>query len=161
MTADRPESARCRVTVDIDSYAPQWQLTAIRAYYNARAAGAVHIDVRISSSGHGIHLIAWFPTLLSTDQKQRLRATLGDDPNRLDMDRVRDRVNHTTQVLWTQKGPNQIETHPEDVWHALETIECRQRAITESIPHGFANQGRKAVGRLAFPHKTPEPDSNE
>lgn len=161
MTAEQPERL-CRVTVDIDSYHYDFELKAIRAYYNAQAAGAVDVDVRISSSGRGIHIIAWFSEILTHHQKMRLREALGDDPNRVRMDEIRGNAGHTTEVLWTQKGGRENETGFSDIWHALETIETRIRGrYPESIPHGFQNKGRKAVGRLSFPLKTPDPTPEE
>lgn len=150
-----PEQGICRVTVDIDSYHPQFQLRAIRAVYNARDAGAVQVDVRVSSSGRGIHLVMWFDRMLPQAEKMRLREAWGDDPHRRDMDTVRGDCDHTTNVLWRKKGENTAEVHFEDIWHALETIEKRSRP-PETVPHGFANHGRKSVGRLAFPQKTPD-----
>lgn len=145
----------CRVTIDIDSYCPGWRMKAVKAYYNARNSGAVEVDVRVSSSGSGIHIVAWFPEMLTGGQKTRLRETLGDDPNRMRMDEIRGQVGHTTQVLWSEKHGETAEKHYDDVWHALEDIEMRTRDATD-VPHGFANYGRKAVGRLAWPEKTPE-----
>lgn len=157
MTAEPQERGISRVTIDIDSYCPGWRMKAVKAYYNARNAGAVELDVRVSSSGKGIHIVAWFPKLLTDERKTTLRETLGDDPNRMRMDAVRGGVGHTTQVLWSEKRGETAEKHYEDVWHALETIEERIKSQNpESVPHGFANHGRKAVGRLAFPTRTPK-----
>lgn len=93
-----------RVTIDIDSHHAGWQLRAIQTYHNLFAVGAHTVDVRISSSGQGIHLFGWFGHRLSSETKQRLREQLGDDPNRIHMDEIRGAVGHTTQVSWTDKG---------------------------------------------------------
>lgn len=155
---DPSEVGISQVSIDIDSYEPGWQWTALRAFHNAKDAGAVQIDVQISSSGSGIHIIAWFPELLTDAETQVMRETFADDSNRVSMDEERGSVRHTRQVLWTWKGDNRIDTDPEDVWHALETIERRIRAENpQSIPHGLVNHGRRALGRLAFPHRTPTP----
>lgn len=159
-TPTPPERGVSRVTIDIDSYHPQWQLTAVKAVYNARAAGAVEVDVRVSSSGEGIHLVVWFDRLLTAEAKARLRELWGDDPHRRDMDAVRGEHHHTTNVLWSEKGDQHAERHYDDIWHALESIETQTRDLA-SIPHGFANDGRKAVGSLAYPTKTPHPTDNE
>lgn len=152
-TAEIPDGAISPVTVDIDSYVPNWQLEAIRAAHNARDAGAVHVEVIISSSGFGIHLICWFDEWLSDTQKTRLRETLGDDPNRLHMDELRGRHHHTRQVLWTQKGDNEVDDDFSSIWDALEAIEMSRPDA--DVPRRFANDGRKAVGNLAFPTRTP------
>lgn len=135
-----------RVTIDIDGHHAGWQLRAIQTYHNLYAVGAHTVDVRISSSGEGIHLFGWFGHRLSGDEKQRLREQLGDDPNRVHMDELRGRVGHTTQVSWTDKGTRE-GTADDDfatIYDALEHIQSSTRTDYERI-HAFANHGRKAI----------------
>jgi hypothetical protein len=92
-----------RITVDIDDDATDWEMDAVRAYYGLRRA-ASRVEVRISSSGSGIHLVGWFDERLDETQTDRLRRTLGDDSKRIELDGMRDRVGHATNVLWTRKS---------------------------------------------------------
>jgi hypothetical protein len=115
-------SHESRVTVDIDDHGPNWQLRAVRAYHGlVRAADSV--ETRVSSSGSGIHLIGWFDERLSADEKERLRRTLGDDSKRLELDEMRARHGHATNVLWTEKnGTDGVDTDFDNVYDALDHI---------------------------------------
>lgn len=87
-----------RVTIDLDA-GQNLRLRVLRAYYGlARLADSV--DVRVSSSGKGVHLIGWFENRLTDETQQRLRESLCDDPNRIALDEMRRGVGHTTGVLW-------------------------------------------------------------
>lgn len=111
-----------RVTVDIDDGESGWMLAAIRAYHNL-AYDADSVEVRISSSGSGIHLVGWFSTQLSADTKDHLRRTLGDDPKRVELDEVRSRHGHMTNVLWTNKsGTDGVDDDFNDIHDALAHI---------------------------------------
>lgn len=110
-----------RVTVDIDSHFHDWQLRAIRAYYALKRA-ADDIEVRISASGEGIHLVGWFDGPLTQEQKSRLRRSLLDDTNRIDADAERGAVGHTTNVLWTEKGGEKADKDFDDIHDALAHI---------------------------------------
>lgn len=111
-----------RVTVDIDDKVRAWEIDAIRAYHGLLRA-ADEVEVRISSSGGGIHLIGWFDEALSKDEQERLRRTLGDDPKRLELDDMRSRHGHAVNVLWTQKnGTEGVDTDFDNVYDALDHI---------------------------------------
>lgn len=112
-----------RVTVDIDDHGPNWQLKAIRAYHGLLRR-AHSVEVRVSSSGSGIHLIGWFDERLSDTAKDTLRRTLGDDSKRLELDEMRSRHGHATNVLWTEKyGTDGVDTDFDNVYDALDHIE--------------------------------------
>lgn len=116
-------STESRVTVDIDDDAHDWQLRAIRAYHGLVRA-AEKVEVRISSSGSGIHLVGWFDERLEDDAAEKLRRNLGDDAKRLELDAMRSRVGHATNVLWTEKaGSDGVDTDFEDIYDALDHIE--------------------------------------
>lgn len=112
--------AESRVTVDIDPKGG-WTIRALRAYYALERA-ATQVDVRISSSGNGIHIIGWFTERLSDEQKERMRRNLGDDHNRVHLDTVRNRVGHMTQVLWTGKGDTRdaVDEDFDDIHDAID-----------------------------------------
>ena len=117
-------SARAsRVTVDIDDKGSTWELRAIRAYHGLLRAAA-EVEVRVSSSGSGIHLIGWFDERLSSDAQDTLRRTLGDDSKRLELDEMRSRHGHATNVLWTEKYVTDgVDTDFDNVYDALDHIE--------------------------------------
>lgn len=94
---------RGRVTVDIDGYVPNWRLTAIRSYYNLSRL-ADDVEVHISSSGRGLHLIGWFRDEQDFPTRLRLRRSLNDDPNRIKMDLERYMNDVYTGVLWSEKS---------------------------------------------------------
>lgn len=137
-----------RVTVDIDAYGPNWQLRAVRAYHNL-AHIADRVDVTVSSSWNGIHLVGWFDALLEDDEIERLRRTLSDDGNRVKMDEVRGEHGHPTQVLWTSKGSRDHEAQQdfEDIYDALEFVE-HQRSDYERV-HDLANDGRRSITEMS------------
>lgn len=111
-----------RLTVDIDDDRAGWEMDAVRAYYGLRRV-ATSVEVRISSSGSGIHLVGWFDEPLDADEATRLRHTLGDDGKRIELDGMRDRVGHATNVLWTRKSASDgVDTDFTDIHDALAHI---------------------------------------
>lgn len=117
-----------RVTVDVDSYLPDWRFVAVRAYHNLKRV-ADEVEVRISSSGKGLHIIGWFEDGLSDDGKDRLRRHLGDDSNRSRLDwgdSPEEAPRVTTDVCWTTKyvdsDPQHADMDFEDVWDALDHV---------------------------------------
>lgn len=98
-----------RVTVDVDGKFHDYERRALSAYYNLEAMGAVDIEVRVSSSHEGIHLIAWFDHRLGQDARMRMREALADDRNRVWMDHERGSHGHTTGVCWREKSTRDHE----------------------------------------------------
>jgi hypothetical protein len=93
-----------RVTVDVDGTFPDYEQRALTAYYNLRASGADTVEVRVSSSQDGVHLIAWYDERLGQDVRMRIRESVADDYNRVRMDYERGRHGHTTGVCWREKS---------------------------------------------------------
>jgi hypothetical protein len=116
-----------RVTLDIDDDGATWTLAATRAYHELSDA-ADSVEVRVSSSGSGIHLIGWFDDPLTDEQKDRLRRHLGDDKDRIMLDTMRRRVGHSTNVLWTNKGGDEPATGFRDIYAALDHIRLSEGA---------------------------------
>ena len=156
-TDDRPDY-EARVTVDLDGYIEDFDLKAIRAYH-ALDRLAVDVDVAISSSGEGLHLVGYVDDALDWDDRERLRRHLGDDANRIEIDRERHRQGVYTGVLWDEKevlaGPERApEDRPgkqrgfRDVYDALDTIDAQQRDPFEDV-QALANDGHKGAPRLA------------
>ena len=114
------KGAESRVTVDLDEPAAR-PIQAIRAYH-ALDRAAERVDVRISSSGTGLHLIGFFARRLDDDQKERLRRDLGDDVKRIELDTLRRRHGQMTQVLWTTKNGRSADTDYDDIYAALDHI---------------------------------------
>jgi hypothetical protein len=127
-----PESPASRVTIDIDPYVDNWELKAIRAWH-ALDRAADRVEVRISSSGAGLHIIGKFQQPLTDGQKDRMRRNLCDDPDRIFLDAQRDRVDHSTQVLWTTKPSGTIDTDFDSVYQALDHIKMSQNDPQEVV----------------------------
>jgi hypothetical protein len=128
-----------RVTLDIDGHIPNFELRAIRAWH-ALERVAAETSVSISASGTGLHLQGWFSERLSASEKERIRRNLGDDPNRIELDRVRGEVGHTTNVLWTQKDGQEPDDDFETVYDALDAINRAQPVtarLRETVQRGL------------------------
>lgn len=101
---------RSRVTIDIDGYIPNFRMKALAAYYGMRRE-ADEVEVRVSSSRTGIHIVGWFDEYISDERKDALRRELADDDKRLLLDHIRGKEGHTTNVLW----------EPDSVWDDIES----------------------------------------
>lgn len=107
--------------MDVDAHG-DWELRAIRAWY-ALERCCEKTDVRISSSGRGLHLIGWTTDDLDLDDRLRIRRWLADDQNRVRMDAERGGIGHTTDVLWSAKsGSGEADEDYTDLWDALDHI---------------------------------------
>jgi len=158
MSADPRESYRGRVTVDIDGYVGNFELVAVRAYYNL-ARLADEVEVHISSSGEGIHLIGWFSEECDFPTRLKLRRTLGDDQNRLQFDLERFMAGVYTGVLWSQKDrrdspENAPENRPgkdrdfADIHDALRHINMSTTTDHDGLKR-LADRGHKGAPELA------------
>lgn len=147
-----------RVTVDIDAYVDDFDLTATRAYHNLKHL-ADAIEVHISSSGQGVHIVGWFEEDLSTHERLQLRRGLCDDPNRIRIDVERALNGVYTGVLWTEKnreaGPEEApEDRPgkdrdfSDIHDALRHINMTERDDHERMKR-LAEYGHKRAPDLA------------
>lgn len=112
-----------RVTLDLDGHVPAFRLQAIRAYHGLERA-ADEVEVRVSSSGQGLHIIGWFSERLSDAEKDALRRSLGDDPRRTELDSLPTwhRSRAVSNVCWTRKGGETPEMDFDDVYDALDYI---------------------------------------
>jgi len=114
-----------RLTIDIDGYVPQWRLQAIRAWYELNRI-ADRVDVHVSSSGTGLHIIAFFE---DPEDGYIHRERLSDDYRRVELDRERRKYGLLDNVSWQRKSANDGEKIRDftDIWDALDYI-------TEQIP---------------------------
>jgi hypothetical protein len=148
-----------RVTLDIDGGSDGWQLNALRAESGLYRAGADRVDVSISSSGNGLHLVGWFVESIDWSTKIRIRRTLGDDPKRVEIDQERRRHGIYTDVLWKTKrshrGPSETpDNRPgkdrsfETVSDALAHIRMRSWDPAERVK-SLAEDGHRAAPEMA------------
>lgn len=86
------------ITLDIDTLDKQVIIFALKKI--ASYGYENDITVRRSSSGKGVHIIAWSNTGLTKKELLALRYISGDDPIRIWLDSQADRVG---QVLFTNK----------------------------------------------------------
>lgn len=132
-----------RVTLDIDGKHSNFETLAVRAYYSLRHI-ADDIDVNVSSSGHGLHIIGWFEEAIDEGTKDTLRRTYGDDVERIELDYTRRSVGHRDQVLWTDKGGSgTADDDVEDVHRALDRV----RAYIHSDYDAMRLMVNEGVGR--------------
>ncbi len=149
---DTPTAGTCRgrVTIDLDGYADRFRFKAIRAYH-ALQRRAERVEVSISSSGEGLHLVAWFDRSLSFAEKLNIRRELGDDGKRIQIDRERARHGVYTGVLWSRKSSNpggRKDRDFADVYAALDHMDATNRSDAERM-NRLANGGHKAEPSMA------------
>lgn len=138
-------SRHSRVTIDIDVKTTRWSQNALRAYYGLKR-WADEVAVRVSSSGSGLHIIGWFDTTLSDDQKLRLRRSLGDDHKRIELDLMRQGAGHTTNVLWTSKGGSgSADTDFESIEDAINYIEMTNTSMKDEAKAVVTGNRRHAM----------------
>lgn len=113
-----------RVTVDLDGYRDDFALAAVRAYHELDRVAA-KVEVRISSSGGGLHLIGWMDQYLDDDEMHRLRRHLGDDAKRVMLDELPEhhRGRAVNNVLWTQKGDGEADDDFDNFYDALDHVQ--------------------------------------
>ena len=101
-----------RVTVDLDDCRP---FDVVRAVYHLRHAGATEVESRVSASGNGAHVRAWFDDDdVTADAVESLRRSAGDHAKRTEMDRQHKAK--PQQVLFTSKGDRQAGEWRADPW---------------------------------------------
>jgi len=112
-----------RVTVDLDDAVP---FDLYRAWFRLRDAGAYEVEARVSSSGEGFHVRAWFDAeAVDEAAVEDLRYGAGDHPRRVRMDRE----HHIKpgQVLFTRKGDGEAGPWHSDPWEAADNLRRRSR----------------------------------
>lgn len=93
-----------RLTIDIDN---KKELVKIVKRINSFFDNRKLIDeIWLSSSGRGYHIII-YGLQITFEQCLELRSFFGDDKLRVYIDRIRDKVGHATQVLFTSKENKQ------------------------------------------------------
>lgn len=138
---------RARVTVDLDGYAPRFRYKALSAYH-ALERWADDVEVAVSSSGNGLHLVGWFLEPLEFAEEVRLRRLLGDDPKRVEIDIERALNGIYTGVLWSEKPESGSKQRGfADVYDALEAIEGSGLSVDRV--KAYANRGHKAAPEVA------------
>ena len=89
-----------RVTCDIDDARP---VDVYQAKYGLQDAGAHEVELRVSASGNGIHVRAWFDADdVTAEDVETLRLSHHDHARRTYMDR--EHHAKPQQVLFTSKG---------------------------------------------------------
>ncbi len=136
-----------RVTIDIDSYDEDFELTAVRAYHNLERLTDYDVEVRISSSGEGIHLVGWFSERLSDEEKRAMRRSLSDDARRIELDSLPSwhRSRAVNNVLWSEKGGGSEDEDFDDIHDALDHIRMRSVSASDAV-RALANDGRRCHG---------------
>lgn len=135
-----------RFTVDLDDHGSLEQQAVKCWYYLQDVADAV--DVHVSSSGEGLHFVAYLADPMPFHKKIEHRRAAGDDPRRIDMEIQRWHAGLQVGVLFTQKGEKTKERRYRDVWDALDAIEDNQRDDYERMKR-LAQRGHKGAPDLA------------
>jgi len=135
-----------RITIDLDAYAHNFTLKALRAYYQcSRLDVTEEVIIHISTGGKGLHIEAHFNEILSDEERYRIRRTLADDNKRTDLDEQRGAEGHATDIFWSEKAGNDHERERMDgIWAALDRLEST-RASDPSKVKALALHGRKAA----------------
>lgn len=145
----QPDASRyaSRVTVDLDGDKHHdLRLVATRVWYNLRDT-ADAVDVHVSSSGQGLHFVAYFEESVPFHEQVAIRRSHHDDPRRTDMDVQRRLQGLWTDVLFSQKGDKSKERRFRDVWDALDYID--QQQDDHDRVKALANDGHRGAPDLA------------
>lgn len=151
MSAAQDPPGESRITVDLDAKdysASAFRFRAVRTWHNLQRE-AVEVDVHVSSSGLGLHFVAWFEDALAFHEQIALRRQAGDDPRRVDMDTERWLNGLYTDVLFEEKDdrPHDKERRFRDVYDALDWID-NQRKDARRIKR-LATDGHKGAPDLS------------
>jgi DNA primase len=143
-----------RITVDLDDKGHDFELAAIKAYqYLLDVADAV--DIHVSSSGEGLHLIAYFERPVPFHQQIAHRRAAGDDTRRIAMEIQRWHAGLDVDVLFQQKDVT-------DEYDSLQVKERHFRSLDDALEHirkqrtddydrvrQLANHGHKGAPNLS------------
>lgn len=141
-------SYQTRLTLDYDGYHPRMRFDAIRAYH-ALVQAADEVEVRLSTSDEGIHLVGFFEERMTIRQQIRFRRHYSDDWNRVRLDDQRIARGHTGNVLWSEKDANDgSPTLMADIYDALDHLDRTGKTDYERI-HALANEGHRACTEMA------------
>lgn len=146
------EHYRDRFTVDLDDHGNLEALAVRSWYYLQRVADAV--DIHVSSSGGGLHLVAYLERPMPFHKKIEHRRAAGDDARRIDMEIQRWHAGLEVDVIFSQKdgkpgeGAKVKDRRFRDVWDALDAIQDHKRDDYNRMKR-LANDGHKGAPDLA------------
>lgn len=148
---DDGEQFGARVTVDVDAKhhsRAEFRMRAVRTWHNLKRE-AEHVEVHVSSSGQGLHFVAWYDQRLQFHEEIAIRRGAGDDPRRVWMDCQRWLQGLYTGVLFEEKDqrPQSKERGFRDVYDALDYIDA-QRPDYDRMRR-LANDGHRGAPDLA------------
>lgn len=141
-----------RFTVDLDGKDGHLAQRAVRTWFYLRRV-ADGVDVHVSSSGQGLHFVAYLRDPMPFHEKVEHRRTAGDDPRRVDMEIQRWHAGLQVDVIFMQKdgkpgeGAKVKDRRFADVWDALDFI-AGQRDDYDRVKR-LANHGHKGAPDLA------------
>jgi DNA primase len=143
-----------RFTVDIDAKpGKDLELQAVKTW-NRLLDVADAVDVHVSSSGQGLHFVAYLKDSMPFYKKVAMRRTAGDDARRVDMEIQRWHAGLDVDVLFNQKdvpddmgGVKTKERRFADVYDALDFIRA-QRDDADRVRR-LAVDGHKGAPDLA------------
>jgi len=106
---DRQFASRITIDLDGDKYDRDgFDLRATRTWHNLQN-DADYVDVHVSSSGLGLHFVAWYEQPLQFHEEVAARRSHGDDPRRTWMDCQRWLNGLYTDVLFESKDSRPME----------------------------------------------------
>ncbi|AAY24967.1 ORF 41 [Haloarcula hispanica virus SH1] len=150
---ERPdERFASRITVDLDGdkYThTQFDLEAVKVWHNLQNS-ADYVDVHVSSSGLGLHFVAWFEQPLRFHEEVAIRRSSGDDPRRVWMDCQRWLNGLYTDVLFEEKDTREFDKERDfaTVYDALAFV-AEHRTDDADRMKRLANEGHRAAPDLA------------
>ena len=153
MDVERPDQEfASRVTIDLDGDKydhGQFDLRAVRIWHNLQES-ADYVDVHVSSSGLGLHFVAWFREDMQFAEEVAVRRANGDDPRRIWMDCQRWMQGLYTDVLFTEKDGREMskERRFADVYAALSFV-AQNRTTDADRVQRLAEHGHRAEPSLA------------
>ena len=110
-----------RVTCDLDDARPLEVVAAVRGLHDA---GAHDVESRVSASGNGAHVRAWFDAdEVDAEAVETLRLAHGDHPRRTWMDR--EHTHKPQQVLFSRKPGGDAGPWRRDVWLTVDELQRR------------------------------------
>lgn len=145
------ERGQARISVDLDAKdysAEGFRMKAVQTWHNLQR-DADDVDVHVSSSGLGLHFVAWFDRRLAFHEEVAMRRAAGDDPRRVDMDVQRWFQGLYTGVLFEEKSnrPHDKERRFHDVYAALDFVD--EQRDDHSRVKRLAIDGHKGAPDLA------------
>jgi len=141
-----------RFTVDLDAKGGGLEDRAVRSWYYLRDV-ADAVDVHVSSSGKGLHLVAYLTEPMAFYRKIEHRRAAGDDARRVDMEIQRWQAGLQVDVIFQDKDGgsgedvNVKERRFRDVWDALDHIRAQRDDVARL--DRLAEYGHKGDARLA------------